>query len=195
MVYGEIEHILNQYDDWDLITKSDDGRVNSQYSEPDICDKINQRINVKKLKTNNREPSDLYINLGEDLKIVEPENFTNTICFTKLAKMLNLTGNNNKSICKSFAKQKKLGEIKLIEDYQIVYLNKQTKKFKICSLTQLPYDCITVNPSNCIQTKIPNFLIDRDENEKFNLVYQIFLEYINKRILNPAKEWGSILNG
>ena len=61
--------------------------------------------------------------------IVEPENFTNTISFTKLAKMLNLKGNKNNTICKSYLKQKSLGQLKLVEDYQIVFLNKKTKKF------------------------------------------------------------------
>ena len=195
MSYKEIENKLNQYDDWDLISNSDDGRRNSQDSEQNICEKIKERIGVKKHKTRNREEHDLYLILGEDLKIVEPENFTNTISFTKLAKMLNLSGNTNDAICKSYFKQKSLGQLKLVKDYYIIYLNKKTKKFKICPLTELPINCVTVNPSNGIQTKIPDSIIIRTEDEKFNLVHNLFIEYINKRILIPAKEWGPIING
>lgn len=195
MTYKEIENILNQYEDWDLTSISDDGRRNSQDSEQNICKKINKRIGVKKFKTHNREQFDLYMLNGEDLKILEPENFTNTISFTKLAKMLNLKGNNNNTISKSYHKQKSLGEIKLIDDYHIVFLNKKNKKFKICSLTELPMNCITVNPSNGIQTKIPEYLVERNYTEKFNLVHNLFIEYINKRILHPAKEWEMNING
>ena len=195
MSYKEIENILNQYDDWDLTSISDDGRRNSQDSEESICEKITERIGVKKLKTRNREEYDLYLLLGEDLKIVEPENFTNTISFTKLAKMLNLKGNTNKEIRKSYTKQKLSGQLKLVKDYQIIFLNKKNKKFKICSLTELPINCITVNPSNGIQTKIPDSIAIRTEDDKFNLVHNLFIEYIHKRILNPAKEWEPIING
>lgn len=195
MKYKEIEDILNQFDDWDVPIISDDGRRNSQDAEDNICKKINERLNVSKIKTHNRAEKDLHIFNGEDLKCVEPGNFTNTVCFTKLAKMLNLKGNNNTSIGKSYKDKKNKGEIKLIEDYQIIYLNKQTNKFTICSLTELPLDCITVNPSNGIQTKIPTSLINRTDDEKFELVYTLFIEYINKRILNPAKEWEILING
>jgi hypothetical protein len=195
MSYKEIENILNQYEDWDLISISDDGRRNSLDSEENICKKIKERVGVKKPKTRNREEYDLYLLLGEDLKIVEPENFTNTISFTKLAKMLNLKGNSNDTIRKSYTKQKLSGQLKLVNDYQIIFLNKKNKKFKICSLTELPTSCITVNPSNCIQTKIPDSIVIRTEDDKFNLVHNLFIEYINKRILTPAKEWGPIING
>jgi hypothetical protein len=195
MSYKEIENILNQYDDWYLTSVSDDGRRNSQDSEESICEKIKERVGVKKLKTRNREECDLYLLLGEDLKIVEPENFTNTISFTKLAKMLNLRGNSDTTIRKSYKKQKSLGQLKLVKDCQIVFLNKKSKKFKICSLTELPLSCIAVNPSNGIQTKIPDSTVIRNEEDKFNLVHDLFIEYINKRILNPAKEWGPIING
>lgn len=195
MMYKEIENILNQYDDWDLTTISDDGRRNSQESEENICKKIEEIIGVKKTKTRNREAYDLYLLLGEDLKIVEPENFTNTISFTKLAKMLNLKGNTNDDIRKSYINQKLSGQLKLVKDYQIIFLNKKNKKFKICSLTELPISCITVNPSNGIQTKIPDSIVIRTEEDKFNLVHNLFIEYINKRILCPAKEWGPIIYG
>jgi hypothetical protein len=62
-------------------------------------------------------------------------------------------------------------------------------------LTELPLDCIAVNPSNGIQTKIPTSLINRTDDEKFELVHTLFIEYINKRILNPAKEWEILING
>lgn len=195
MEYKEVENILNQYNDWDILIVSDDGRRNSQESEEGICKKINERLNLNKIKTHNREENDLYISNGEDLKCVEPGNFTNTICFTKLAKMLNLEGKSNKSICKSYKNKKNKNEIKLVDDYQIVFFNKQTKKFLICSLTQLPLDCIVVNPSNGIQTKIPTSLIERTNDEKFNLVHNLFIEYINKRILIPAKDWENLING
>jgi hypothetical protein len=195
MDYKEVENILNQYNDWDILRVSDDGRRDSQDGEEEICKKINERLNLTKIKTRNREENDLYISNGEDLKCVEPGNFTNTICFTKLAKMLNLDGTNNKSISKSYKNKKNKNEIKLVSDYQIVFFNKQTKKFLICSLTQLPLDCIVVNPSNGIQTKIPTTsLIERTNEEKFNLVHNLFIEYINKRILNPAKEWENLIN-
>jgi hypothetical protein len=195
MTYKEIEDKLNQFEFWSVTSLSDDGRRNSQDSEEDICKKINEIISVTKLKTRNREEFDLYLINGEDLKIVEPENFTNTISFTKLSRMLNLKGNNNHTICKSYYKQKSLGQLKLVKDYQIIFLNKKNKKFKICSLTELPIDCITVNPSNCIQTKIPDSIVLRNDEEKFKLVHDLFIEYINKRILNPAKKWGIIING
>jgi hypothetical protein len=193
--YKEIEDILNQHEDWDLMDISDDGRRNSQDSEDGICKKINTLIGINKTKTRNREEFDLYLISGEDLKIVLPENFTNTISFTKLAKMLNLSGNNNNSICKSYIKQKSSGQLKLVKDYQIVFLNKENKKFKICSLTELPNSCIAVNPSNGVQTKIPKSLVERTDSEKFDLVHRLFIEYINKRILIPAKNWENAING
>ena len=105
-------------------------------------------------------------------------------------------GTTNKLISKSYKDKKNKNEIKLVSDYQIVFFNKQTKKFLICSLTQLPLDCIIVNPSNGIQTKIPTIsLFERTNEEKFNLVHNLFIEYINKRILNPAKEWENLING
>jgi hypothetical protein len=196
MTYKEIENKLNQYSDWDIPLISDDGRLNSQNAEIGISEKINTILGIIKTKKRNREENDLYIlNSGEDLKIVEPDNFTNTICFTKLAKMLNLNGSNNNSIFNSYQKKKLLGEIKLVKDYQIIFLNKKNKKFIICSLTELPDDCITVNPSNCIQTKIPTLTVKRTDDEKFNLVHNLFITYINKRILDPAKKWESLING
>jgi hypothetical protein len=195
MNYKDIENELNKYNDWVVVESSDDGRKNSQDSEDDFCKKINERVKTKKCKSKNREEYDLYLKEGEDLKIVEPENFTNTISFTKLAKMLNLNGKNNKSIANSYKKQKKDGKVSLVKDYPIVFFNKKTKKFKICSLTELPDDCITVNPSNGIQTKIPNSTVNRTDDEKFDLVHRLFIEYINKRILNPAKIWDNLING
>ena len=195
MTYQEIEDILNQYDDWEIPTTSDDGRRDSQEAEKNICKRINEILNIKKLKTHNREPKDLYLlDNGEDLKIVDPENFTNTICFTKLAKMLNLEGSNNDVICKSYKNKKVKGDIKLVDDYIIVFLNKKTKKFVICPITELPDECITINPSNCVQTKIPTSRINRNSEEKYELIHNLFIGYINKRILNPAKEWEKIIN-
>jgi hypothetical protein len=195
MNYNKIENLLNDYSDWDIKEVSDDGRVNSLNSENDIVKKINERVGVVKFKTYNREKYDLYLLEGEDLKILEPDNFTNTLSFTKLAKLLNLSGNSFKAIHKSYVKQKKLGELKLVDDYRIIFLNKKNKKFKICSLTELPINCIAVNPSNGIQTKIPKTLLQRSDIEKFELIHGLFIEYINKRILNHAKEWETAING
>jgi hypothetical protein len=195
MTYSEIEIILNEFEDWEIPTISDDGRRNSLNAEDEICKKINERLGLTKVKSHNRSPKDLHILYGEDLKIVEPENFTNTISFTKLGKMLNLNGNNNDTILNSYQERKSLNEIKLVDDYYIIFLNKRNKKFKICSLTELPVESITVNPSNCIQTKIPNSIISRTDEEKFNLVHNLFIEYINKRILFPAKKWEKLING
>ena len=196
MTYCEIENKLNEYTDWVIPIISDDGRRNSQNAEDEMCEKINEIFSVKKKKKHNREKMDLYlIGEGEDLKLVEPENFTNTICFTKLANMLNLTGNNFSSVCKSYEKQKEKNNIKLTQDYVIIFFNKETKKFTIVSLTELPEDCIVVNPSNCIQTKIPTTKVNRTDYEKFELVHRLFIEYIKKRILNPAEEWKQVING
>jgi predicted component of viral defense system (DUF524 family) len=195
MKYVEIENNLNQFDDWDIEVISDDGRRNSQYAEDEICKKINERLNISKTKTHNRESSDLYLLEGEDLKIVEPDNFTNTISPLKLSKMLNLKGGNMNTVFDSYIDKKQRGEIKLVEDYVIIYLNKKTKKFTICKITELPKECIAVNPSNGIQTKIPTSLVNRTNEEKFELVHNLFVEYINKRILNPAKKWETVING
>ena len=195
MKYVEIENSLNQFNDWDIEVISDDGRRNSQDAEEKICKKINERLNISKTKTHNREASDLYLLEGEDLKIVEPGNFTNTISFLKLAKMLNLKGNNMSTVCNSYIDKKQKGEIKLVENYVIVFLDKKTKKFTICEITELPKECIAVNPSNGIQTKIPSSLVIRTNEEKFELVHNLFKEYINKRILIPAKKWETVING
>ena len=40
--------------------------------------------------------------------------------------MLNLKGSNNDAICNSYAKQKNSNEIKLVNNYIIVFLNKET---------------------------------------------------------------------
>lgn len=193
--YKEIENILNQYNDWCVPIISDDGRMDSQQAEPNICRLINERLNVGKIKTHNRAAMDLHMLIGEDLKCVQPDNYTNTISFTKLTKMLNLEGGTQKSIRTSYKNKKNKGEIKLVNDYYIIYLNKQTNKFTICSITELPLECITVNPSNGIQTKIPTYLVSRTDDEKFELIHSLFIEYINKRILNHAKEWGDIIYG
>jgi hypothetical protein len=195
MKYIEIENSLNQFNDWDIEVISDDGRRNSQDAEDKICKKINERLNISKTKTYNRESSDLYLLEGEDLKIVEPGNFTNTISFLKLAKMLNLKGSNMNTVFNSYCDKKEKGEIKLVEDYVIVFLDKKTKKFRICEITELPKECIAVNPSNGIQTKIPSSLVNRNNQEKFELVHGLFIEYINKRILSPAKKWETVING
>jgi hypothetical protein len=195
MKYVEIENSLNQFDDWDIEVISDDGRRNSQDAEYEICKKINERLNIIKTKTHNRESIDLYLLEGEDLKIVEPGNFTNTISFLKLAKMLNLKGSNMNTVFDSYQDKKQKREIKLVEDYVIIFLDKKTKKFRICKITELPKECIAVNPSNGIQTKIPSSLVKRTNEEKFELVHNLFVEYINKRILNPAKKWETVING
>jgi replication fork clamp-binding protein CrfC len=193
--YKEYEDILNSYDDWLLSNDSDDGRVNSLMSEKGIVESIVERLGLTKTKEGNRDDNDLYIKEGEDLKIVLPNNFTNTISFLKLAKMLNLEGDNYNTIGHSYEKQKNNNEIKLVDDYVIVFLNKKTKKFTICSLTELPIECITVNPSNGVQTKIPTYLVSRTVDEKFELVHSLLKGYINKRILIPSKIWGPLLNG
>jgi hypothetical protein len=193
--YKKYEDTLNSYDDWLLSNDSDDGRVNSLMSEKGITTSIVKRLDLTKVKKSNRDDYDLYIKEGEDLKIVLPNNFTNTISFTKLARMLNLKGSNNDAICDSYAKQKNSNEIKLVNNYIIVFLNKETKKFTICSLTELPIECITVNPSNGVQTKIPTYLVSRTDDEEFELVHSLFIEYINKRILIPSIKWGPLING
>ena len=195
MNYKDIEEKLNECQDWVVTNKSDDGRVNSQDSESEFCLKINKIVPPKKYKTKNREKFDLYLIDGEDLKIVEPENFTNTVSFTKLASMLNLSGTNNKSIANSYKKQKESKKLNLVKDYVIIFFCKKTKRFKICSLTELPIDCITVNPSNGIQTKMPSHTVSRTDSEKFELIHGLFIEYINKRILSPAKNWENLING
>jgi predicted component of viral defense system (DUF524 family) len=193
--YKEYEDKLNSYDDWLLSNNSDDGRVNSLMSEKGITESIVERLDLTKTKEGNRDDYDVYIKEGEDLKIVLPDNFTNTISFLKLAKMLNLKGSNNDTVCDSYEKQKNNNKIKLVKDYIIIFLNKKTKKFTICSLTELPIECITVNPSNGVQTKIPTYLINRTDDEKFELVHSLFTEYINKRILISSVKWGPLING
>jgi len=193
--YKEYEDILNSYDDWLLSKDSDDGRVNSLMSEKGIIESIVKRLGLIKIKKGNRDDYDLYIKEGEDLKIVLPNNFTNTISFIKLARMLNLKGNNYNTIGHSYEKQKNNNKIKLVDDYVIIFLNKETKKFTICSLTELPIECITVNPSNGVQTKIPTYLVSRTVDEKFELVNSLLEEYVNKRIVIPSKIWGPLLNG
>lgn len=193
--YKKYEDILNSYDDWLLSNDSDDGRVNSLMSEKAVVKLIVKRLGLTKTKKSNRDDYDLYIMEGEDLKIVLPNNFTNTISFTKLSRMLNLEGNNNDTICNSYEKQKNNNEIKLVNNYIIVFLNKETKKFTICSLTELPIECITINPSNGVQTKIPTYLVNRTDNEEFELVHSLFIEYINKRILIPSVKWRPLING
>jgi hypothetical protein len=193
--YKKYEDTLNSYDDWLLSNDSDDGRVNSLMSEKGITESIVERLGLTKTKEGNRDDNDLYIKEGEDLKIVLPNNFTNTISFIKLAKMLNLEGSNNDTVRDSYKKQKNNNEIKLVKNYIIVFLNKKTKKFTICSLTELPIECITVNPSNGIQTKIPTYLVKRTDDEEFELVHSLFIEYINKRILIPSVKWGPLING
>jgi hypothetical protein len=193
--YKKYEDTLNSYDDWLLSNDSDDGRVNSLMSEKRIIESIVERLGLTKTKEGNRDDYDLYIKEGEDLKIVLPNNFTNTISFLKLAKMLNLEGSNNDTVCDSYEKQKNNNKIKLVKNYIIVFLNKKTKKFTICSLTELPIECITVNPSNGVQTKIPDYLVSRTDDEEFELVHSLFIEYINKRILIPAIKWGPLING
>jgi hypothetical protein len=192
----DVQNKLNEYNDWVVPKVSDDGRINSQNAERQMVKKINNILNITKTKSYNREEKDLYINdWGEDLKIVEPENFTNTISFRKLAKMLNLKGGNFDSIAKSYRKNKEKNQLKLVSDYVIIFYNKKTKKFTISSLTELPEECIMVNPSNCVQTKIPTTKINRTDYEKFELVHKLFIEYIDKRVLNPAKEWEFLING
>jgi len=132
--YKKYEDTLNSYDDWLLSNDSDDGRVNSLMSEKGIIESIVERLGLTKTKEGNRDDYDLYIKEGEDLKIVLPNNFTNTISFLKLAKILNLEGSNNDTVCDSYEKQKNNNKIKLVKNYIIVFLNKKTKKFAICSV-------------------------------------------------------------
>jgi predicted component of viral defense system (DUF524 family) len=194
MEYKKIENILNE-ETWEITNEHDDGRRNSLDSEDSIIKKINKLLSLEKTKQFNRESNDLYIFNGEDIKIVEPGNFTNTVSFLKMSKMLNLSGNNYNSVCNSYQEKKKKNEIKLHHDYTILYLNKKTKKFKIVLLTELPKECVTVNPSNGIQTKIPEYLVKRTEEEKFELVHNLFVEYINKRINIPSENWKRAFNG
>ena len=83
--YKKYEDILNSYDDWLLSNNSDDGRVNSLMSEKGIVESIVERLGLTKTKEGNRDDNDLYIKEGEDLKIVLPNNFTNTILVSQSA--------------------------------------------------------------------------------------------------------------
>lgn len=195
MNYKEVEDFLNANSDIILTTDSDDGRINSQQDERNVIEKINYVLGISKTKSGDRDVYDLHINDGEDLKIVEPNNFSNTVSFLKLARMLNLGGNNFKQIIDSYRLKKQNGEIKLVSDYVIVFLNKKTKKFTITSLTELPIKDIVVNPSNGIQTRIPTQRVERTYDEKFNLVHELFLTYMRKRVLDLAKQWENTING
>ena len=100
----EIVEVLNTFNNYTLSNKSDDGRVNSLDSEDKLVEDI--ILNLSDMtsiridsKSTNRDEHDLVFNIhdidgslilseGTDIKIVEPSNFTNTVSFIKLSKMI-----------------------------------------------------------------------------------------------------------
>ena len=195
----DIVTYLNTFSNYKLSNLSDDGRVNCQISEDSLVKRITDNlstinyINVEG-KTKNREDSDLTFNIKDadsiiysewaDIKIVEPSNFTNTVSFIKLSKMLNLKGSSYEPVIKSYTKKESEGDIKLIKDYSILFFNKSTMKFFHCYLSEMPDGDVTTNPSNCIQTKLPNGLVTRTEEEKFYFINSLWKKFIHKRIVS-----------
>jgi hypothetical protein len=203
----DIVAYLNEFSNYQLSNLSDDGRVNSLTSEDLLVKCITDNLSTINYvsidgKTSNRQDSDLILNIkdgdtiifseGTDIKIVEPSNFTNTVSFVKLSKMLNLSGTSYETVIKSYTKKKSEDDIKLTQDYSILFFNKSTMKFFHCYLSEMPDGDVTTNPSNCIQTKLPNNLVTRTEQEKFDFIHSLWKGYIYKRVVAPAKLCESI---
>jgi hypothetical protein len=204
----EVVDYLNTFNNYQLSNSSDDGRVNSLTSEDLLVSTIEKNLshysNIKvEPKTSNRQEHDFVLSLidnsgesifteGHDIKIVEPSNFTNTVSFVKLSKMLNLDGMSYETVIKSYEKKSKACDIKLTQDYSILFFNKSTMKFFHCYLSEMPNNDVTTNPSNCIQTKLPTELVTRTEEEKFNFIHSLWKGYIYKRVVAPAKLCESI---
>jgi hypothetical protein len=199
----EIVDILNTFNNYTLSNKSDDGRVNSLDSEDKLVEDIIlnlSSISIIKVegKSTNRDEHDLIFNIydidgslivseGVDIKIVEPSNFTNTVSFIKLSKMINLSGNSYETVARSYSDKKSKDELKLTSDYSILFFDKSANKFKHFYLSEMSASDVVTNPSNCIQTKIPTGVISRTEEEKFEFIHGLWKSYIYKRIVSPAE--------
>jgi hypothetical protein len=199
----EIVDVLNTFNNYTLSNKSDDGRVNSLDSEDKLVEDI--ILNLSSMssikvdgKSNNRDEHDLtfkifdikgelLISEGSDIKIVEPSNFTNTISFIKLSRMINLSGTSYETVAKSYSDKKSKGELKLTSDYSILFFDKSNNKFKHVYLSEMSTSDAVANPSNCIQTKIPTAIVNRTEEEKFEFIHGLWKSYIYKRIVSPAE--------
>ena len=129
----------------------------------------------------------MILSEGVDIKIVEPSNFTNTVSFIKLSKMINLCGNSYETVAKSYSDKKLKGELKLKSDYSILFFDKSTNKFKHVYLSEMSVSDAVANPSNCIQTKIPTTVVSRNDEEKFEFIHGLWKSYIYKRIVSPAE--------
>lgn len=199
----DIVEYLNEFDNYTLSNDSDDGRVNSLNSEVGlvsvIITNLSKLSNIKiDSKISNRDEHDIVINLydsnsnlllkeGLDIKIVYPSNFTNTISFVKLSKMIGLSGSSYENIIPSYGKMITEGNLSLVSDYSILFFNKQTNKFIHCYLSEMTLSDVTANPSNCIQTKIPTSLVKRNDIEKVEFVHNLWKSYMKKRIIDPAE--------
>ena len=190
----EIIDILNTFSNYTLSNKSDDGSVNSLDSEDKLVEDI--ILNLSSIssvkvegKSSNRDEhdltfkifdinGDLLISEGVDIKIVEPSNFTNTVSFIKLSRMINLSGNSYETVAKSYSDKKIKNELKLIGDYSILFFDKSTSKFRHTYLSEMNNSDAVANPSNCIQTKIPTETVSRTEEEKFEFIHGLWKSYI-----------------
>ncbi len=201
----EVVAYLNTFNNYQISTASDDGRVNSLTSEDSLVKTITNNLstitNIDIIsKTSNRDENDFNIVIkddlgniifseGTDIKIVDPQNFTNTVSFVKLSKMINLSGNSYETVIKNYNSST---DIKLISDYSILFFDKTNNKFIQVYLSEMSKNDVTTNPSNCIQTKIPTSIILRTEEEKFNFIHSLWKSYIYKRVVAPAKLCESI---
>jgi hypothetical protein len=199
----EIIDLLNTFSNYKLSNKSDDGRVNSLESEDKLVEDIilnlsNMSVIKVDGKSTNRDEhdltfkifdinGDLLISEGVDIKIVEPGNFTNTISFIKLSRMINLSGTSYETVAKSYSDKKSKGELRLTNDYSILFFDKITNKFKHVYLSEMAPVDVVANPSNCIQTKIPTSVVIRSDEEKFEFIHSLWKSYIYKRIVSPAE--------
>jgi len=201
----DVVDYLNTFDNYRISSDSDDGRINSLRSEDSLVNSIMENLsnlpNVKVVgKTANRDENDFSLVIsddsgneifseGTDIKIVDPQNFTNTVSFVKLSKMINLSGNSYETVINSYNKQE---DIKLVSDYSILFFDKSKNKFVHVYLSEMTTTDVTTNPSNCIQTKIPTSIVSRTEKEKFDFIHSLWKSYIYKRVVAPAKLCESI---
>lgn len=201
----DVVDYLNTFDNYRISSDSDDGRINSLRSEDSLVNSIMENLsnlpNVKVVgKTANRDENDFSLVIsddsgneifseGTDIKIVDPQNFTNTVSFVKLSKMINLSGNSYETVINSYNKQE---DIKLVSDYSILFFDKSKNRFVHVYLSEMTTTDVTTNPSNCIQTKIPTSIVSRTEKEKFDFIHSLWKSYIYKRVVAPAKLCESI---
>jgi hypothetical protein len=201
----EVVEYLNTFTNYKLSSASDDGRVNSLTSEDlivtTIAENLSQLKNISvKTKLTNRDENDFTLeikddlgnvifNEGTDIKIVDPQNFTNTVSFVKLSKMINVSGNSYETVIKNYNESQ---DLKLTSDYSILFFDKTSNKFIHVYLSEMSKSDVTTNPSNCIQTKIPTSIIDRNSEEKFKFIHSLWKSYIYKRVVAPAKLCESI---